>query len=123
MSEEKNNVENELVLDSTISTVILHIFKPSGEELNLSNKLDIEIQSITKHGIEFRTFFCLKKKMSFCFELVLNDEYKIVLVAEIADIIEEQDDYIYKCRYLHLSSMEESRINEYLGRHMVRKEG
>ncbi|HCC07123.1 MAG TPA: hypothetical protein DEP72_03015 [Clostridiales bacterium] len=123
MSEEKGNVEDDLVLDSSISTLILHIFKPSGEELNLSNKLEVDIDKMSKHGIEFRSFFCLQKKMSFCFNLEFDEEHKMVLVAEIEDVIEEKDDYIYKCNYVHLSSMEEARIREYLGKHMVRKEG
>lgn len=128
MPEENNSVENKGVenkseIDSNIKTTILHIFKPSGEELNLANKLEIDITEVTKNGIEFRTFFGLEKKMSFCFELILGDDYKIVLVAEIVDVVEDKDDYIYKCKYMHLSNLEEIKINEYLGKHYIRKEG
>lgn len=110
-------------LDKKINALILHIFKPTGEELNLANKLEIDVTEITSHGIEFRTFFCLQKKMSFCFDMPLDEDSKIILVAEISDIVEEKDEYVYKCKYLHLSTMEEERINSYLSKHLVRKEG
>ena len=111
--------KSEHLLDSNINTMILHIFKSTGEELNLADKLEIDITRVTISGIEFRTFFSLQKRMSFCFELPLSEDNKLVLVAEISEVIEEKDDYLYKCKYLHLSSREEARINEYLHKHLV----
>ncbi len=119
--EEQNNINNNIRTyenserDMNINTSIVHIFKVSGEELNLANKIEINIVKLGIEGITFKTFFYLHTKMSFCFELPLSKVDKLFLVAEIIDVKDEDDDdYVYMCKFLHLASIEQNKIKEFI---------